>query len=157
MNYSLFFDRKPKEVAHDLLGRYLAVTPNSKKSTRVNICEITEVGAYKGDLDLPSRNGMLYAPGKLFLMRYRGGILFNIATGREGEPACVEIRGARFGEGNVEGSGKIANLLGLDGRLDGHDFKEIFRLGGEPVAKRAIISLKGKSENCLGYFTFRRS
>jgi 3-methyladenine DNA glycosylase Mpg len=157
MDYRAFFNRKSDVVAKDLLGRYLVKTTPSGLTRCERLCELTEVGAYKGDLDLPSRAGMSYAPGELFLMPYRGTLLFNIATGKEGDPACVEIRAAKFGEKETKGSGRIAHMFGLTEKLDGKDFEKVFRLSGDPVARKNISFSHGRgmSENCTGYFSLK--
>lgn len=159
MDQNQFFGRKPEAVAKDLLGRYLV---RQITGSRIVTATIAEVGAYSGDLNQPSRAGMNYAPGTLFMMPHRGYHLLNVATEREGTPSCIEIRAVDLGEAHqdiankklVSGSARIANLFKV-ASFDGRPFNQVFRLGGSPVAKGKVTRTPGQSENCLGYFSLK--
>jgi len=147
MDYETFFRRKSEDVARELLGRQL-VRNTDIGSTSVSIIE---VGAYEGGNPTPSRAGMNYAPGTVFLMPFRGSQLLNIATDRRGFPSCVEIRAVAFHDRVVEGSGRITNLLDLEG-LDGAVLGNELKIIGKPVDDSEVKKIKGDAENCLGYF-----
>src|SRR3990172_6883186 len=88
MNYKTFFNRDARTVAKDLLGRILV-----RESERgLTAGRIVETGAFEGDEGRKAREGMSYAPGTIYVMPFRGNYFLNIATGRKGEPSCVEIR-----------------------------------------------------------------
>lgn len=146
-DYRQFFGREPVEVAKDLLGRQLV----RESEIGVTSGQIVQVGAYEEGNITPSREGMLYAPGTLFLMPFRGSELLNIATDRKGYPSCVEIRAVAFHDGVIEGSGKITDFLDLNG-LDGMLLGEQLKITGKAVDPSQIKRIRDGSENCLGYF-----
>ncbi len=150
MAHPNIFARKPEVVAKDLLGRYLV---RKVPGSGILTATIAGVGAYSGDLGQPSRAGMNYAPGEIFMMSYRGLHMLNVATERSGVPSCVEIRAVRFGEELVEGSARIANRLKIDQSVDGKYFEKVFRLGDKPVVRIQVKKEKGKSDNCVGFFS----
>ena len=142
MNYRQFFERKADIVAKDLLGRVLMT---SKGFTG----QIVQTGAYEGDYETsitPTRRGMLYVPGTIFLMRYRGSEMFNIATAGERFPSCVEIRQLASPDGRITGSGNITKYVGLDG-TDGMPLKDLVQILGEPVGSSRIEEKFAKIAN----------
>ena len=153
MDYSQFFGRDAEKVARDLVGRLLVKTTGREVTTG----RILETGAYEGDKGTSSREGMLYAPGAIFLMSYRGTHLFNIATGQIGEPSCVEIRKVAIGTRSIKGSGKIANLFGITPDLDGILIGEVRELQilGDWVGSSELRRRSGQAGNCLGYFSVK--
>ena len=152
MNYRRFFGRRADEVARDLVGRLL-VRNTEKGSTSARILE---VGAYEGGKDIQARQGMLYAPGSIFLMPYRGGRLFNIATDRVMYPSCVEIRKVATHNKTIKGSCAVANFFLITPDLDGILLGEEIQILGEAVDKSKIIMAKGYAPNCLGYFLINK-
>lgn len=150
MNYETFFGRKAEIVARELIGRLLMRIGDKGTTT----CEITETGAYEGGSETPSRAGMKYGPGRIFLMPYRGTYLFNIATGKEGEPSCVEIRELGFHNRRLKGSGLIASELDITTKLNGVMLGKEVLIEVAPAMPSLIIieRTKGKTPNCVGYF-----
>ena len=148
MNYRQFFERKADVVAKDLLGRVLMT---NKGFTG----QIVQTSAYEDDNDTPTRQGMLYVPGTIFLMRYRGSEMFNIATDGEGFPSCVEIRQLASPDGRITGSGKITKYLGLNG-TDGMPLKDLVQILGEPVGSSRILREEGSAENCIGVYSIKK-
>jgi 3-methyladenine DNA glycosylase Mpg len=148
MEYKRFFGRKAEEVAKDLLGRL--IVRNTARGTTAG--KIVETGAYEGGKEVPSRLGMKYAPGKVFLMPFRGHYFFNIATDREGFSSCVEIRAVDFHDRAVKGSSAVANYLNLGKSLDGVLFGEELEISGKSVEESRIKIIKAGSDNCIGYF-----
>ena len=149
MDYRKFFRRDSDEVAMDLLGRLLVRT--TKKGATAG--RIIQVGAYEEGVT-PSREGMFYAPGRIFLMPYRGAHLLNVATDKEDYPSCVEIREIAFHDKIIKGSGLITkafDLENLDGILLGGELQII----GKPVQKSKVKRINGNSDNCLGYFLIK--
>lgn len=129
----------PPEAARWLLGRLLV---------RDGIhLRITEVEAYGGPEDSASharhgrtpRNAPMWGPaGRAYLyLCYGMHWMLNVVTGPEGEAAAVLIRSAEVCAGEAEvlvrrrterltpgllsGPGKVAQALGLDPSLNGHD------------------------------------
>ena len=150
MDYEKFFSREAIIVAEDLMGRIL----KTKKGNIVG--QINQTGAYEGDNDAPSRRGMSYSPGTIFLMSYRGIQMFNIATDKEEFPSCVEIKEIDSpGKGRITGAGKITNYLGLKG-LDGTPLEKAVEIFGEPFPKSKIQLTEEKANNCLAYFEIKR-
>ena len=148
-NYQSFFDRNCKDVARDLLGR-LIVRATETGATGV---KIISTGAYRGGNMFPSRMGMNYAPGTIFLMPWRGSYLFNITTELAEVPSCVEIREIGFHDHNITGSGVITKALQLD--LEGVVLGREVQIIGKAVGYDKIKEIKGLSSNCLGYFKIK--
>lgn len=148
-DYKDFFGRSSDKVARDLIGRLLIRT----SSKGITAGKITEVGAYEGGKEMPSRNGMKYAPGCLYLMSRRGNQLFNIATDREGFASCVEIREMSFHDRVVHGPGAISKYLEITKDLDGIYFGFELQISEEIADRTRIKIFPGESDNCLGYFT----
>ena len=152
MNHNEFFGRKAERVAQDLLGRMLIrVTEKG-----ITAGQITETGAYENDNDTPSRSGMNYAPGCFFLMPYRGTYLLNIATERAGKPSCVEIRGLRFHDRQLKGSGLIAATLDIPYEFDGKPLGTEVKIEGNSAEHSIIKRVNGASPNCVGYFSLKK-
>ena len=149
MDYNTFFSRKSDIVAKDLLGKRISRITNVGEITGT----IAETGAYEGGKITHSRAGMLYAPGTLFLMPFRGLKLLNIATDKSAYPSCIEIRKLWVPGQEIKGPGAISKFLGfecLEGKLICHESK----IYDCPISEEfKITKVKGKSENCLGYFS----
>lgn len=150
MKHHKFFARKSDEAAIELLGRLLIRTTDKGATAG----RIIQTGAYEGGNETPSRAGMKYAPGTIFLMPYRGSYLLNIATDREGYPSCVEIRQVAYHDKIIDGSGAITKHLGIEG-LDGILLGEKLQIAGEPVERANVKRVKGNADNCLGYYLIR--
>jgi 3-methyladenine DNA glycosylase Mpg len=148
MDYQEFFSRKVDEVAPELLGRFLI----RKTKNGVLTARIIGTGAYEGGNETPSRQGMKYAPGRLFLMPFRGSRLFNIATEKEGVPSCVEVRTLRFMDGIVDGAGKVTRFYELSPEMDNLLFGTELQIEGERADPNKILRQEGNAGNCLGYF-----
>ena len=150
MDYNKFFGKTSEEVAKDLLGRLLV--RNTENGTTAG--EIIETGAYEEGKEIPSREGMKYAPGTIFLMPFRGYQLLNISTDKENYPSCVEIRRVRFHDKTIKGPGSITNFIDakdLDGVVLGNEL-EISR---DQPTDLIIRKEKGSADNCLGYFSIK--
>ena len=152
IDYKKFFGRKAEVVARDLLGRLLV----RDTETGATGGKIVETGAYEGGKITPSRQGMEYEPGALFLMSVRGSRLLNIATEKEGKPSCVEIRAVEFHDGVLEGPGKISKYLDLDASYDGFPLGDEVKVLYEGVRKSKIEKTSdGVADNCIGYFSIK--
>ncbi len=151
MNYTVFFNRNAKEVAKDLIGRLLV--RNTNRGTTAG--KIIETGAYEGGSETPSRQGMKYSAGKLFLMPFRGSLLLNIATDKEGYPSCVEIRQVAVHDKTLTGSGLVSKFFEITSNLDGLVLGNEVQIIGEPAKKSKLFKLEGQTDNCLGYFLLK--
>src|SRR3989344_4027997 len=150
-DYKQFFSRPAEQVAPDLLGRML--TLHLYNETRTG--RILETGAYQEGKITPSREGMLYSPGTLFLMPRRAFLLFNIATERENYPSCVEIRRVACEDRIVNGPGAVSKAFGITKDLDGILLGEQIQITGERVEKSLIVKEDGEADNCSGYFSIK--
>lgn len=150
MDYKEFFERKPEVVARELLGRTLFRESKSVAG------RIIETGAYRKGKQTISRKGMAYRSGRIFLMPRRGYDLFNISTEAEGKPSCVEIRAIESNNKKIVGPGKMSKYFGLTPEFDNILFGTEFQLFGESVRKSKIVKVKGRVDNCLGYFSIKK-
>ena len=149
MDYTKFFARKSREVAIDLLGMTLA--RDTKKG--FTAARILETRAYEGGRETHSRQGMKYAPGRLFLMPHRGRYLLNIATDTVDYPSCVEIRRIGLHNREVGGASNVANLFGITFEFDNVPLGREVQISGESLDKSNIGELVDiVSDNCVGYF-----
>ena len=147
-----FFARKSTIVAQELLGRYVLREGMSAR--------IMQTAAYEAGNMTPARKGMLYAPGTIFLMPFRGHTSFNIATDAMGKPSCVEIRAAEIVHPGgkievVETPYKLARSLQLDlkGRsrknLDGQLIGDALRITGQQADQQQKVTRNQGSDNCV--------
>lgn len=151
MNYEAFFNRKPADVAKDLLGRMI-IRFNPKGALGL---EIVETGAYFGGEENVARVGMFYDPGKIFLMEHRGHRMLNIATGGNG-PSCVEIRAVRDLTKKISGSATITNFFQIPAELDNlliGDKSGVY-ISEEKFRTGKMHTQKGSADNCVGIYTF---
>lgn len=142
-----FFRRPPATVARALLGHALV------HRDRAGI--IVETEAYLGPEDLASharfgptaRTSVMFGPGGVTYVYLCYGIheMFNIVTGRDGEPGAVLVRalaplaGLPDDAGVARGPGKLTRALGLDRShdrrpLDADDLFVARWRRGHPVA-----------------------
>lgn len=152
MEYRRFFYRDSAEVAKDLLGK--VIVRNTEKGATG--ARIIETGAYEQGNPVPSRDGMKYSPGTIFLMPWRGSHLLNIATEKAGEPACVEIRAIAYHDKTIKGSGAVSNELNITPDLDGIVLGNEVQILGESVGPEKVRKRKGQAENCVGYFSIKK-
>ena len=54
---------------------------------------------------------MLYTPGTIFIMPFRGHYFLNMATDKKGKPSCVLIRQVSVNEKMLDGPGKVGGDL----------------------------------------------
>lgn len=116
-----FFIRPTLLVARDLLGKFLVVSKNGVKTSRM----VTEVEAYDGFEDkashascgLTKRNAPMFEAGGIWYVYLVYGMyeMLNIVTGPKGYPAALLIRGM---EGSA-GPGKLAKQLGITRACNG--------------------------------------
>lgn len=148
MDYQTFFQRDAETVAKNILGRQLIRIENGQV---VSTGKILQTAAYSGGKMTPIRQGMLYAPGTIFIMPFRGLHFLNITTLYEDEPSCVLIRQVSAdkildGPGKV---GKFFNVASLDGIVIGQELQ----LKGESVDLEIItVDVTEAPENCFGYY-----
>lgn len=147
---SSFFSRSAREVARYLIGRTMVRTVGGRRIEAV----VTEVAAHEGGGGA-SRRGMCYAPGTVFVMSFRGHLFLNIATGAEGEPSCVWIRGARITTDgttvSASGPAVVARMLKITRDLDGQRPSDLW-MEGDPVAPQLIAEEHGAAGNCVGVY-----
>ncbi len=156
---AMFFARPAAEVARDLIGRTLVVA--DRAADRFLRVVITTVAAHEGGKPTTARRGMIYIPGTIFIMRYRGLLFLNIATGAEGEASCVFIRGGIVvGSTNevLDGPAKLTKRLGVGQALDGKPLGDEMRIEGEGVNPALVEESRPEAtadNNCVGIFLLR--
>jgi DNA-3-methyladenine glycosylase len=116
-----FFDRDTREVAQDLIGKFLVRKMGGKKVALM----ITETEAYAGFKDRAShafrgktkRTEVMFGPAGFFYIYLCYGMyyLMNISTHKKDFPAAVLIRGVE----GADGPGKLTRLLKIDKSLSG--------------------------------------
>jgi DNA-3-methyladenine glycosylase len=151
---SEFFSRDAREVAIDLLGRYLVRQLPKPLGGQRMVARIVETEAYLGEGDAAShaRNGpatarskRLYRPGgqAYVYLIYGMHFCFNVVTGSREDGGAVLVRGAapierlermvelrnRVGKnlrpGDIAGGpGKLCQALAIDDSIDGRPLDE---------------------------------
>jgi len=153
-----YFQGTPQEVAKGLLGRTLYVRSPTGDTKSVTV---TEVGAYEGETDQSSEHLEDIAGTVSISVRMGKHCMFDIATGTQGHPACITIRGAEYNlEDNVKkatGPANVCKALGID--KDSRDLYanksaagEYVWFDGQPVHPTRIKKKTGNSANCKGIF-----
>jgi DNA-3-methyladenine glycosylase len=140
-----FFSKRADEVAKKLLGKYIVRKINGKKL----IAKIVETEAYFGEKDPASRayggkitkisKWMYEGPGTTLVYMVHANWLFNIVTGKKGEPEAVLIRAVEpinF-DADTSGPGKLTRALKIKGK---HSGLNVCKKDSE------IIVCKGKNE-----------
>ena len=152
MNPVAFFGRPAEDVAKDLLGMILVRNTGTGGAITG---KILEVGAYEGGNQTASREGMLYSPGSLFMMPFRGTYFLNVATDAKGTPSCVELRAVSVQGKSVKGSGAVANAFQITPDLDVIVLGNEVEITGEPHPER-VKRVKGSADNCIGLYLFKQ-
>lgn len=126
-----FYRKDVLEVAPLLLGKFLV---RRFEDGRLEKRKITEVEAYGGEEDLASharfgktlRNRIMWEEGGLVYVYFVYGMywMFNITTGRKGEPQAVLLRSVD----GIDGPGRLGRWLGLDRSFYGEDLVESNRI-----------------------------
>jgi DNA-3-methyladenine glycosylase len=118
-----FFLRNTKQVAKELLGKFLV----RKYKNKLIEDMITEVEVYDGIQDRAShafkekgitkRNKVMYKEGGCFYVYLTYGMhwMLNIVTREKNYPAAILIRSTL----NVKGPGKLTNFFKIDGKFNG--------------------------------------
>lgn len=115
-----FFARDSKTVAKDLIGKRIVRQFGDKvlAGTILKTKPFSEAGP-----QTVNKNGLSRAPGMIYIMPFRGHMLLNIATDKEGVPSCVMISELATVEGTVagrpiNGPGKVSKFLDMNMGLD---------------------------------------
>lgn len=110
-----FFARPAKAVAKELPGMFLDRTVG-KQSLRALI---VQAEAFDGTDGRPTRKGMEYGPGYVFVMNFRGTRFLNLCTERSGVASCVMVSAIMLGGTKIEGPGRVAKALKISSTMDG--------------------------------------
>jgi 3-methyladenine DNA glycosylase len=150
-----FFARSALQVAKELAGKRLIRDANGSKIELV----ITEVSAHEGGTPIQARNGMNYAPGKIFLMPFRGRLFLNIATDHAGMPSCVFIKKGADITGErillLDGPAKLTKHLRILQKMDGDLLNSELYVDDSFVDPKLVApGERGTAENCVGCFTY---
>jgi DNA-3-methyladenine glycosylase len=126
-----FYDRDTVAVARDLLGKHLVRRVRGVE----RIGRIVEVEAYLGPHDLAAHSSkgltartrvMFGPPGHAYVyMIYGMHFCMNVVTEREGHAAAVLLRALEPVKNlrtGTRGPALLCRALGIDRRLNGHDF-----------------------------------
>jgi len=119
-----FFNRDTKQVAKELLGKYLVRKIGKKEVTAM----IVETEAYDGPHDRASharfgktqRSAVLFADPGVWYVYLCYGIheMLNIVTREQGYPGAVLIRAVLINGKSLNGPGKLTKYLQIDRRLN---------------------------------------
>jgi 3-methyladenine DNA glycosylase Mpg len=152
-----FFARTAPQVARDLVGNRLVRNIDDRKIEVV----ITEVMAHEGGTPIQARAGMEYAPGKIFLMPYRGRLFLNIATDAAGIASCVFIRtGIDITDPDnpvvLDGPAKLTKHLCIGAKMDGDSLNASLHVEAAFVDPKLVSAGPcGTAENCVGCYRYR--
>ncbi len=161
-----FYNRPTEQVARDLLGQRLVRLYEGRRLAGL----ITETEAYIGQDDLACharfgltpRSAIMFGPPGHAYVYFTYGMhwMLNVITEAEGFPAAVLIRAivpeeglevmqalrprpARSPARLTDGPAKLAQALGIDKRLNGHDLcqpsAELFIEKAPPIPDAAIV------------------
>jgi DNA-3-methyladenine glycosylase len=161
-----FFARPTEQVARDLLGQRLVRLHAGRRLSGL----ITETEAYIGQDDLACharfgrtpRSAVMFGPPGHAYVYFTYGMhwMLNVVTAPQGFPAAVLIRALLPEEGLevmqalrprpaptparlTDGPAKLAQALGIDKRLNGHDLcargAELFIERAAPVPDEAVV------------------
>jgi DNA-3-methyladenine glycosylase len=140
-----FFDRDPRDVAQDLLGKLLI----RRQGARIMAGRVVETEAYMGVTDaaahsaagITTRNAVLFGPpGYAYVyMIYGFYFCLNVVTDHPEYPSAVLVRAIeplkntnlmralrghpKLDTGIGSGPGKLCRALSIDKRLNGEDFE----------------------------------
>ena len=152
-----YFTRNIEFIVYDLIGRTLcAAQPDDAVLKGV----ITQVAGYKQPTDSMSK-GAAYAAGHLSISQKFGSCMIDIATGREGEYACVTIRGIEMDfagtKERIDGPGKVTRALNITAadreRLDGLPIHNpyLWIQGRTLPGQRTALPINAK--NCVAIYS----
>ncbi len=146
-----FYNRDTREVAQDLLGKYLFHQSNHVK----RIGKIVEVEAYLGPHDLAAHsakgrtertNVMFGPPGHAYVYLIYGMYhCMNVVTEREGHASAVLLRAiepVQNVEGRTQGPGLLCRALEIDRRLNAHDLLSDDFYIGAPTGIEIFSTIK---------------
>jgi len=150
-----FFARGALSVARELVGKRLVRNVGGSTIEFV----ITEVSAHEGGTPTQARNGMGYAPGRIFLMPFRGRLFLNIATDHVGTPSCVFIRKGADITGErvllLDGPAKLTKHLHIAEKMDGDALNSELWVEDTFVDPKLVTpGERGTAENCIGSFVY---
>ena len=145
-----FYDRDPRLVARELLGKWLV--HHSAGLERIG--KIVEVEAYLGPHDLAAHSSkgltartrtMFGPPGHAYVY-FIYGMYFcmNVVTEREGQASAVLLRALEPVQnlaGKTSGPGLLCRAMGIDRRLNGHDLlsDDLFVAAPDVAEKISIV------------------
>jgi len=145
-----FYDRDTTLVARELLGKWLV----HKAAGVERIGKIVEVEAYLGEHDLAAHSSkgrtertkiMFGPPGHAYVyLIYGMHHCMNVVTEREGHASAVLLRAVepvKNVEGRTCGPGLLCRAMGIDRRLNGHDFlsDDLFIAEPDKAEKFSIV------------------
>lgn len=150
-----FFERPSEQVAQNLVGQYL-VRLFDERTVRGRI---TETAAYRGRASRTTGEGIRYAPGKIYIMPYRVGNFFNVATEKRGRDACVLIRGVEVDD-EIYGPLKLSKEFRINESFDKKSINgKYLWIEGDSLDASQIEFISPQKENmalnCLGYYRAR--
>jgi DNA-3-methyladenine glycosylase len=147
-----FYDREPRVVAEDLLGKLL-IRELPEGTVVARIVE-TEAYLFRGDpashsaIGKTKRNASMFkGPGHAYVYRMRQYTLLNVVTEKEGVGSAVLIRGIEplqglvHVHGDTNGPGKLSRALSITHAFDGIPLTEKGDLYIALPLKKEILSI----------------
>lgn len=133
-----FFTRSAKELAPDLVGKYICTKDDSGNTVRL---KITETEIYMGEDDgacharhgKTDRTAPMYENGGITYIYLVYGMhwLLNIVSGKKNEPEAVLVRACE----TANGPGKLTKALGIDSLFKGESFLTSQRIWLEDIGE----------------------
>ncbi|HHT9116721.1 MAG TPA: DNA-3-methyladenine glycosylase [Candidatus Wunengus californicus] len=150
-----FFERPSEQVAQGLVGRYLVRLLGEQEIRG----RIIETAAYRGRTGRTSGEGIRYAPGKIYMMPYRGNNFFNVATEQRGRDACISVRGVEIDD-EVYGPLQLTKKFQIGPGFDKNSINaKGLWIEGDSLDPLQIDFISPEKEkmptNCLGYYRAR--
>jgi len=162
-----FYDRDTVAVARELLGKYLVRVARGVE----RVGRIVEVEAYLGPHDLAAHSSkgltartrvMFGPPGHAYVyMIYGMHFCMNVVTEREGHASAVLLRALEPVKNlrtSTRGPALLCRALGIDRRLNGHDFlsDDLCIAAPEREPRVAIVEAPRVGVDYAGYHWTRR-
>jgi DNA-3-methyladenine glycosylase len=146
-----FYDRETIVVAKELLGKYLVHVSEGVK----RIGKIVEVEAYLGPYDLAAHSAkgltkrtqvMFGPPAHAYVyMIYGMYYCMNVVTENEGHASAVLLRALEPIQNitlRTSGPGLLCNAMGVDKKLNGHDFLSDNLFIASPPSANSFVIVK---------------
>lgn len=145
-----FLNGTSVEAAKALLGRLLVSTVDGERRELL----IAKVRAFEGAGSRRDvKEGISGPAGRIYLMRFRSALFFNITTGKAGAPSCVWIEEGITNDNKRLAKTQVTSYLGITKNMSGDLVGDkVDVLAGIIPKKVNELPLDDASENTAGIF-----